>query len=152
MTMSFVPFACHACDRCWLQLRAGIDHDGNAGCECTGIGRAISSDSYDASDVSLFAAIVDSLRLARLTPLNAGRLALELESREAPSPATKLARMSELVPSLCIIEVIATTQPETTRKAVAMFAAVLNVMAVKRSASDVEALLGPRRKQPRERT
>lgn len=139
--MPLLPFSCYACDRYWLQSELDVDQRGDAACECGGMGRAISRNGYEAADASLFAAIVDSLHIARLPALHAGRLLMELEMREAMPPAATLARMSQLVPSLCIIELIATARLETAQKAVGMFTALLEAMAAKRSTSDVTALL-----------
>jgi hypothetical protein len=139
--MSLLPFSCSACDNYWLQGEHDVDQNGSAPCECGGVGRAISMDSYEATDASLFSAIVDSLHIAQLSSLRAGRLLLELETHEEMSPAAKLSRMSELLPSLCIIELIATARAETAHKAIRMFVDLLEAMASKRSASDVTALL-----------
>lgn len=139
--MLLVPAHCRGCNRYWLQRQVDIDQQGSTFCECGAAARVLPAESYVAGDVSLFKAIVDSLEAARITALQAGRLTLELELREHASPALKLARLSELVPSLTVIQLIATTDAATTRKAVSMLTLLLETMATTRSESDVSALL-----------
>lgn len=151
-SMALVPFYCLVCEHYCLQDELDIDAHGSAICQCGGVGRAISRDSYEAGDASLFAAVADSLSIARLSALGASRLLVELEPRESVASAAMLARMSELVPSLCIIELIATARAETTLKAVRMLVTILRAMAAQRSASDIVSLLSaPSERQRRQR-
>ena len=139
--MSLVAAHCRVCDHYWLVARVDIDSMGSAACECGSVGQALPSEAYLSGDVSLFDAIVASLEAAEVPPLQAGRLSLELELCEGLPPVAKLARLSTLVPSLAVIELIATADVATTRKAVGMLALLLEAMATSNRKSDISALL-----------
>jgi hypothetical protein len=141
--MRLVPCHCHACKSYWLQAHADIDQDGNTACGCGGAARALPGESYSPADESLFDAIINSLRTAQVTAMQAVLLTIELERCEDVTPAGKLARLSQLVPAFSIIELIATTDPARSRKAVGMFALLLDAIAMTHRSSDFSSLALP---------
>jgi hypothetical protein len=139
--MRLIACHCHGCDRYWLHSREELERENIAACECGRSARVLPGQSYIQSDMPLFEAIASSLQAARVTPMQAGRLGIELEGCDGMPANIKLARLTQLVPSLAIIELIATTDVATTRKAVGMFAMLFEAIATARSKSDVSALL-----------
>ncbi len=139
--MWLVACHCQGCNCYSLQPRIDIDGDGNVRCECAGTAMALPGASYREADRSLFDAIVASLHSARVTSMQAARLALELEDCRL-GPTSKLARLSELVPSLAIMELIATTDAATARTAAGMFDLLLQALSATNRLSDVSALAG----------
>ena len=146
--MSFIPFHCRACDGYWLQRSAEIAAHGTARCACGAICGAISTDQYQAADLALFLTVVESLQRARLSPLKAGRLVIDLDMSEGMSARARLGRMSQLMPALCIIGLIGTAEAATALKALQMFTSVLNVIAAKRSDFDDPTILDSADRKP----
>ena len=139
--MTLIACHCHGCERYWLHDREQLGQASAAACDCGRSAHVLPGQSYVDGDIPLFDAIASSLRIAQVTPMKAGRLGIELEACDGMPANIKLARLSQLVPSLATVELIATTDLATTRKAVGIFAMLLEAIATARSKSDVSALL-----------
>jgi hypothetical protein len=96
---------------------------------------------YGTQDAALFKDLETTLREARLSPLNAGQLALELEGRDQ-KPGQGLRRIARLLPSLAILELLVSNEATAQRKAEGMLLAILNAMAATRSQSGMMPALG----------
>jgi hypothetical protein len=140
MRMRLIPIQCSACLHFALVDEVAVDAEGKCQCACGCAGQALPGQTYGAEDQSLFDAVVASLETADINWMNAWRLVVELEACDSPRPSVKLARLKELVPALSVIELIASSSPETARKACGMFSTVLEAISRGRSQSGIAAL------------
>jgi hypothetical protein len=135
--MRLLPIQCSACHCFTLVDAISVNNEGCCECECGCIARALPGQSYGVEDLSLFDAVVTSIEAAEITWMNASRLVLELEACGSPRPMVKLARLKQLVPALSVIELIASSNPATARKAWGMFSTLLDAISRGRSRSGV---------------
>jgi hypothetical protein len=140
--MMLLPIHCHACTRSAL-IDAERLATGQARCEACGarISAPLPGESYGLQDRALFKDIEAVLSEARLSPLNAMQLAVELESKSA-LPGEGLARLIQLLPSLAILELIVGSEPLMVRKAEGMLASLLEGIALGRSRSGIVRAVG----------
>lgn len=128
MMMHFIPTHCDVCARPGL-MRANDIIDGLAICtECGRPARALPGESYMAEDVTLFTDIAAALRDAGIKPSHAALLATELETRALLAPGRCLRRLTEALPSLGVLELLAGSDPSDLRKAEGMVATLLDAM------------------------
>lgn len=133
--MDLAPAHCRACGRIYLESVIVIAA-GNVVCECGGIARVLSGSRYRPQEESLFDAIVASLIAGGVTSMSAPRLTRALDgSGVSEPPGAGLYRLSELMPSLAVIALIAGGDPGTARTAEDMFGVVLDAIASTRSHS-----------------
>jgi hypothetical protein len=135
--MRLIPIQCTACSEFALVGEHVVSPEGNGLCECGGTARVLPGGTYGSDDEALFEAIVASLRAAEITWMNAARLVIELEACGSPRPIVKLIRLRQLVPALSVIELIASSNPATARKASGMFETLLEALSNGRSRSGI---------------
>ncbi|MDF3064487.1 MAG: hypothetical protein K0R38_88 [Polyangiaceae bacterium] len=127
---------CRQCACFYLENSVTIV-EGNALCECSGIARVLPGGPYTAADESLFEAIVMCLEAAGITWMNANQLSAALVGREGRAPGDALHDLTDALPSLAVIELIATVNPLRARRAEGMFEGILDGLASTRSRSGV---------------
>lgn len=135
--MRLIPIQCIACAEFALVGEHVISPEGSSLCDCGGTARVLPGGTYGPDDETLFEAIVASLRTAEITWMNAARLVIELEACGSPRPIVKLIRLRQLVPALSVIELIASSNPATARKAIGMFETLLEALSNGRSRSGI---------------
>lgn len=133
--MELVPAYCRSCAHFYLESLLVVA-EGNVLCDCGGIARVLPGDHYTGADETLFDAVVSSIENASVSWMVAPELLRALDGRVSEEPGAALARLAQLVPSLAIIELIASGDATTARTAEAMFATVLEAIAGMRSRSD----------------
>jgi hypothetical protein len=135
--MRLIPIQCVACAQFALVGEIFVSQEGQSLCDCGGTARALPGGTYSPDDATLFDAIVASLQTAEITWMNAARLVIELEACRSPRPVIKLMRLRQLVPALSVIELIASSNPATARKAIGMFETLLEALSNGRSRSGI---------------
>lgn len=131
-----------------------INNDGLGSCAaCGGAARSLPGESYAEEDAALFGELAVALHNAELTPLQAARLAEELEGKGGS--LSSLQRLAQLLPSLQSLDVVIATPPGAARKANGMLKTLLKVKAAGRSQSGllptVSAMNPGRKAAPGER-
>lgn len=134
--MDLVAVHCRQC-ACFNLENVVAVTEGNALCECGGIARVLPGGPYTSADESLFEAVVMCLESAGVTWMNATALSKALEGRDERAPGAALHELTRLLPSLAIIELIATDSPLRARRAEGMFEGVLDAIASTRSGSGI---------------
>lgn len=135
--MRLIPTQCCACARFALLEEPLVGQGVSSLCDCGGSARVLPGGTYGPDDETLFDAIASSLNRAEITWMNAARLVIELEACGSPRPVIKLMRLRQLVPALSVIELIASSNPTTARKAIGMFETLLEALANGRSRSGI---------------
>lgn len=129
--MDLVAVHCRQCACFYLENSVAVT-EGNALCDCGGIARVLPGGLYTGADESLFEAIVMCLETAGVTCMNAHQLAELLVGREDRAPGDALHDLTDALPTLAIIELIATASPVRARRAEGMFEGVLAGLAATR--------------------
>lgn len=129
--MSYLPSLCPGCRLVFL-VRAQDARGGLFSCpKCGGDARVIPSCSYGAGDVSLFSELSQAVAEGAIAPLEAGRLALEIErALWAKSYHRFFEILSTRLPGLTPIQLVFGSSPHAQHRAFIMLKTILEALAL----------------------
>ncbi len=129
--MTYLPSLCGSCRLVFL-ARAADASGGEVVCSrCGAEARVIPSCSYGAGDVSLFRELSEAVAEGRLAPLEASRLAVEIErALWAKSYGRFFDLLSNRLPGLTPIQLVFGRNPTSQQRAFVMLKTILEALAL----------------------